>query len=408
MFKKFGIALVLLLGGAAGAQEAPISFGLCYDLTAAYSIITPQVAQAVKDLAKLKNIKGGVEGHPVNILLKDQGGELQRAVACYKEMKDQGAIAFDFYSTPIAKGMIGRLMDAGDIMLQPVVGRGDVGDGTVFKTVFQMAPTYWSQIANIVSYIKKQEGGQLKNIKLAFMYVDNGFGQEPLPVLEQLSNLEGFELLTYPVTPPGTDQTAIWSKIRRAKPDWIVHWATGDQYAVAAKGLETIGFATDRYFVGGWFSGIDMNNAGAERSKGILQSAYINIDPKLPLVREIMSELYDKGEGSGDLKNMDVNYFTGLAIYSNWIEGAELAIKNDGWPITSTSYKKALESLVNYDANGLMAPQTITASDHEGGGRTRIQQWDGERWNAVTDWYSDYRDIVRKLMESSAKGFTTK
>jgi len=56
-----GIAL-LLGASAASAQQAPVKFGLCYDLSKAYTFVTPQIVQAAKDYAEILNAKGGLEG----------------------------------------------------------------------------------------------------------------------------------------------------------------------------------------------------------------------------------------------------------------------------------------------------------------------------------------------------------
>ncbi len=78
-------------------------------------------------------------------------------------------------------------------------------------------------------------------------------------------------------------------------------------------------------------------------------------------------------EGAGCLCNFQVS----LRPAS---EAARKAAEAEGLPITPTSYKAGLESLEGYDANGLMAPITVTAEDHGGGGKTRIEMWDGETW----------------------------
>ena len=123
------------------------------------------------------------------------------------------------------------------------------------------------------------------------------------------------------------------------------------------------------------------------------------------LFKEIMTELYDNGQGSGPIeKTQDVFYNTGLAMYSIMFEAARNAVELEGLPITPTSYKAGLESLKGYDANGLMAPITVTAEDHGGGGQTRIEMWDGEAWVRQTEWISEYGDVVWDVVkESSAK-----
>ena len=85
-------------------------------------------------------------------------------------------------------------------------------------------------------------------------------------------------------------------------------------------------------------------------------------------------------------------------------EAARKAVENEGLTITAKSYKAGLEALDGYDANGLMAPITVTADDHGGGGKTRIEMWDGEAWVPQTDWIAEYTDVVWEVVkESSSK-----
>ena len=150
---------------------------------------------------------------------------------------------------------------------------------------------------------------------------------------------------------------------------------------------------------------VDINNIGAEAAKGIKRGTNVAGGSNHPVIQEIIKELYDKGKGNGDRKNLeDVYYNTGLAIWSIAVEGARLAIKKDGWPLTPQKIKDGFESLKNYDANGLMAPVTVTAHDHGGGGKTRIEMWDGAKWVSQTDWIAGFSDEVWKVVkEESAK-----
>jgi len=66
-------ATALALGAQASFAAEPIRFALCYDLTKAYTFVTPQFAQAAKDYAALTNLRGGIEGNPVEIIVQDHG-----------------------------------------------------------------------------------------------------------------------------------------------------------------------------------------------------------------------------------------------------------------------------------------------------------------------------------------------
>ena len=56
--------------------------------------------------------------------------------------------------------------------------------------------------------------------------------------------------------------------------------------------------------------------------------------------------------------------------------------------MTPAKIKDGLESIKDYNANGMMAPVTVTAQDHGGGGKTRIEMWDGSKWVPQTELIS--------------------
>jgi len=64
--------------------------------------------------------------------------------------------------------------------------------------------------------------------------------------------------------------------------------------------------------------------------------------------------------------------------------------------------KLAKGSFEGYGANGLMAPTTVTAKDHGGGGKTRIEMWDGKAWVPQTDWISEYTDVVWEVVKKNS------
>jgi branched-chain amino acid transport system substrate-binding protein len=387
-----GAATLLLASQPALAET--IRFALCYDLTKAYTFITPQVVQAVKDYAAVLNLKGGIEGNPIEIIVQDHGNEPQRGIECYERVKGQ-AVTIDLLSTPVSRAVLPRAMKDGEFMVQALVGRGDAVDGEVFKWIFPLGPTYWGQAANIVSYAKKQAGGSLKGKKIAFLYIDYPFGQEPIPVLKELEKREGFELQLFPYPLPGSDQSSAWSQIRRFQPDTIIHWGFSAMHSVAAKEAKRNGVPLDKVVTVNWFNEVDLNNIGAAEAKGIRKSTVVVSGTEHPLLKEITRELYEKGKGNGDRKFLaDTYYNTGLAIYAPIFEAARLALKADKGPLTAEKMRKAMESVRNYDANGLIPALTVTNKDHGGGGKTRIEMWDGTKWVPQGDWFSDYTDLV--------------
>lgn len=400
-----GLALLAASTHLASAEE-PVRFGLCYDLSKSYTFVTPQIVQAARDLAALTNQKGGIAGHPVELVVEDHGNEPQRGIECYERLRRQGVMIFDFLSTPVARAVLPRIMKDRNILLQSLVGRGDAINGEVFPWVFPIGPTYWGQAANDVAYIKSMEGGDLKDTKIAFVYVDYPFGQEPIGILQTLAELEGFELGLFPYPLPGNVQSSTWTQVRRFNPDWIISWSLSNMHVVASREMQRSGIPIDKYIAVNWLNEADIKNIGEQRAKGIKRGTNVVGGQDIPIIQEIIRELYDKGKGSGERSAMnDVYYNTGLALFSVAFEGVRHAIDNGGWPLTPEKIKNGFESLENYDANGLFAPVTVTEKDHGGGGKTRIEMWDGTKWVPQTDWIFAYEDLVWEIVEKESAEF---
>jgi branched-chain amino acid transport system substrate-binding protein len=396
-------AAMLLAGMLPAAAQEAIKFALCYDISKAYSFVTPQVAQAARDYATLLNQKGGIGGHPIEVIVRDHGNEPQRGIECYEELKREGVMVFDFLSTPVSRAVLPRISKDGNIMLQSLAGRGDAVDGEVFKWVFPVGPTYWGQAANDVAYIKQKQGGTLKGVKIAFFYVDYPFGQEPIGILKTLAAKEGFDLQLFPYPLPGNDQASAWTQMRRFDPDWIISWSLSNMHVIASREMKRNGIPISKYISVNWLNEIDIKNIGADAAKGLKRGTSVAGGQDHPLIKEIITEIYDKGKGAGDRKNLDdVYYNTGLAIYSIAFEGARLAVEKGGWPLTPEKLKAGLESIKDFSANGLMAPLTVTPADHGGGGRTRVEMWDGTKWVPETDWIAGFSEEVWKVVKESS------
>jgi len=399
-----GLALAGML--SAQAQAQPVKFALCYDLSKAYTFISPQVSQAVRDHAQILNQKGGIEGHPIEILVQDHGNEPQRGIECYEKMKREGAIVFDFFSTPVSKAVLPRAMNDGNVMIQAFHGRGDAVDGEVFKWIFPIGPTYWGQAVNDIQYIKTKSNNKLKGVKVAFLYIDYPFGQEPISILKTLAAREGFDLQLFPYPLPGNDQASAWTLLRRFNPDWIISWSLSNMHVVASREMKRNGIPMGKYIAVNWFNEVDLANIGADTAKGLKRNTNVVGGQDHPLIRQILKDLYDKGKGSGERKYLnDIYYNMGLAIYSSVFEGARLAIKQYGWPLTPDKMRRGMENIRNFDANGLMAPMTVTAKDHGGGGKTRIDMWDGAKWVPQTGWFSAYDDLVWEAVKKDSAEF---
>lgn len=392
--------------GPATADETPIKIGTALDFTAVYTFVTSEYSQGQRDYAALINARGGINGHPVEVLVTDTGNQPQRGIEAYEGFKGEGAVMVDFLSTPVSRAIVPRALGDQVNVMTLFHGRSDAADGEVFPYIFPMTPAYWSQATVIVQYIEQQEKGDLKGKKIALVGIDSPFGREPLPVFEELAKRLGYEFSFFPYPSPGTEQSSVWTQVRRFQPDWTVLWGAGGGQPVAVREAIRNGIPLDRVLSVIWLSETDMNVVGADATKGILRFEGVAYGKDLPVIKAIEEEVIAKGNGSGPAENVGSSYYNiGVASMALVLEGARLALEKDPGPLTPEKLKAGLESISGFTADGLLPPITLTAGDHQGGGQGRIAQWDGTQWVPQSDWSAAYQDIVWELIHKNAAEF---
>jgi branched-chain amino acid transport system substrate-binding protein len=55
-----------------------------------------------------------------------------------------------------------------------------------------------------------------------------------------------------------------------------------------------------------------------------------------------------------------------------------------------------------------MAPLKLSCSDHSGGNKVYVQQWDGEGWKKISDWFAPMNDVVRPMLVKAAEEYVSK
>jgi len=399
-------AAVLAAAGGAQAQDKVIKIGLAEDFTAVYTFVTSDYNQGQRDYFTLINERGGIKGYKIQADVVDTANQPQRGIEAYERMKNEGAVLVDFLSTPVSRAVVPRALKDQVNMLTLFHGRSDAADGETFPHIFPMTPLYWSQATNILQYVKDQEKGNLKGKKVALVGIDSPFGREPQPIFQALAEKEGFELGLFPYPSPGNEQSATWTAVRRFQPDWTVIWGAGGGQTVSLREAIRNGVKLDRLLSVIWLSEVDTEIAGKDAAKGVLRFEGAAYGKDSAVIKAIDTEVVAKGKGAGPAAKVGSSYYNiGVAGAALVAEGIRLALEKDPGPLTGAKLKAGLESITNFDAQGLIPPVTITAKDHQGGGKGRISQWDGSKWVPKTDWYAASQDLVWDLVRKNAEEF---
>ncbi len=377
-------------------------------------------ANAARDFALLiEKRDGGINGVKAVYEECETQYNTKLGIECYEKLKGKGSTGATIIN-PASTGLTYQLIPKSSVDKIPIMtmgyGRTAAADGRVFKWVFNFPTTYWSQASAFVRYIGQESGGldRLAGKSIALIYHNSAYGKEPIPVLEALSEKYGFELRLIAVDHPGQEQKAAWLQVRRFQPDWILLWGFGVMNQVAIKEAAANGFPMER-MLGVWWSGTESDVVPAgDDAIGYKAGTFHAPGSDFPLFQDIVKYVYD-----GDFEEARRNYW-GEILYNrtilNYVYGAE-AVRTAmaRWgnkAMTGEQVRWGLENLnvteerfAELGLEGFAKELKVSCEDHESGGSVLIQQWDGSKWNLITDWIEPMRDVVRPMIEKAAAAY---
>src|SRR5438309_12077837 len=221
MLIVLAIGAALWCAGSAKAQQKEVMIGMQCDRTGATQITGVVLCPAMHDYYNLINASGGVEGYKIKVDEIDNEYKVPAAVEAYQRHKQEGAVLMTLYGTPMTVALNQRLEEDKIATTSPGFGISAAADGNRYPYLFPIAATYWSQGAAAVQFVKDKLGGDLKGKKIAYVFYDNPAGREAIPILEDLQKVEGYELRTFAVPPPGVEMGAqVLDITQRYRPDF--------------------------------------------------------------------------------------------------------------------------------------------------------------------------------------------
>lgn len=371
-------------------------------------------ADGKQDYLKLVNARGGVNGVMLSFEECETAYDTAKGVECYQRLKKRGggAAGFDTQSTGITFAVGDR--SAHDQMPIITVGYGlsQSADGKVFEWNFPMLGTYWTAADAIIQDILAREKGSLKGKKIALVYHDSPYGKEPIPLLEKRAEKEGFSLTLLPVTAPGVEQKSTWLQVRKLRPDYVLLWSAGVMTPTALREAQATGYGRDRIY-GIWWAGSDHDVQDIGRNaRGYRTVTIHNTAGHDRVHEEVRQQLYDKGQGTGQVEGLGTMAHTrGMVISMLQVEAIRTAQEKFGkgkvmssgqvrWGMENLDLSQ--ERLEELGFGEILKPLQTSCSNHMGSDWARIAEWDGARWQVVSDWYQADPALVKPLVDDYA------
>ncbi len=397
---------ILAFGGGQALAQKELVFGLQCDRTGPTATVGTALCPGYHDYIALVNGKGGVEGFKIRVIEVDNEYKVPPAMEAHERFKKEGAVLEGLFGTPQTAALNKKLEEDKILGTSPGFGTASAADGKRYPYTFPIAASYWSQAGAAVAFAKERLGNNLKGKKIAYLFYDNPAGKEPLPIFEDLSKSEGFELRTFAVPAPGLEMGAqVLDITSRYRPDFVITHLFGRAPSVSIKELKGKGYPLSKVIGFVWGSAeadiIAAGGMGVAEGYNTIQFAGVGKD--FQVIRDI--EAMYKAQNKPAPKEMDstVYYNRGVFIAALHVEAVRNAIKAKGGAApTSEEVKKGMESVKGFTLGGLVPPMEITEADHEGGGWVQIWTVKGGKLVRSKDWFQGFREVIKKHLATEA------
>ncbi len=248
------------------AFAASIKVGAILAETGPAAFLGGPEVRSLRMLAERINSEGGVNGHSIELIVKDSGGSPERAISFAKQLiEEEKVLAIIGPSTSGESLSIKRVCETGKtIMLS--CSAADVIVQPVLPHIFKVAPSDGFAAEHIFKSM------QAKGIsKIAVLSANDGFGKAGKEQLTAHAPAFGISILAEEVYDKNaTDLSAIVAKLR-ANPNIqaVVNWSIVPAQSILAKNIRQAGWQIPLYQSHG-FANIKYAEAAGPAAEGIM------------------------------------------------------------------------------------------------------------------------------------------
>jgi branched-chain amino acid transport system substrate-binding protein len=265
-FMLSAAALALAASSQAGAQgKEPLRIGALLAVTGPASFLGAPEARTLEMLVEDLNAKGGVDGRRVELVLKDTGGNPEKAISFAKQLIEEDRVF----------AIIGPATSGETIAVKPIAeeaktillscAAAEVIVNPVLPHVFKVAPK--DSYAAEMIFRRMQKMGVKR---IGMLSSNTGFGKAGKEQVEKLAPAHGIEIAVSEVyDKAATDLTAEVTKLKAAGVQAILNWSIEPAQAIVIKNARQIGLAVPIFQSHG-FANIQYAKAAGAAAEGVM------------------------------------------------------------------------------------------------------------------------------------------
>ncbi len=276
-----GGVLAMVPRGELSAADKPYKIGALFSVTGVGSFLGEPEKKTAEMIVEELNKNGGINGHPVELVLYDDESDTAKA-----NLKFKNLVKTDEVSVVVGPSRTGEslaIVSAAEEAQVPLISCASsykiVTPIESRKWVFKVAGSESHVVGKIYDHMKS------KGItKIGIMCDSTGFGAAGKEELVKLAPEYGITIVADETFgPKDTDLSAQLTKIRGTEPQAIVNWSIGPTQILAVKNWRELGMSSiPLYQSHGFGNRKNLELAGGAAEGVLLALARVNVGPLLP------------------------------------------------------------------------------------------------------------------------------
>jgi len=245
--------------------KAPIKVGAIFAVTGGASFLGAPEAKTAEMFVEKVNDAGGINGHKIELIVKDSAGKPETAISLAKQLIDEDKVlAIIGPSTSGETMAIKNICQEGRTILLSCAAAEDIVNPVasyVFKT-----PQKDSDAARRIFQVMKAKG----ITKVGVIASNDGFGTAGAKQLAAIAPQSGIAIaVSETYDKAETDLTGVLTKIKGQDVQAVINWSIVPAQSLAAKNMKQIGLDVPLFQSHG-FGNIKYVEAGGEAANGTI------------------------------------------------------------------------------------------------------------------------------------------
>lgn len=398
MFKKglFNTLLVLMLtialgiSGCAGqgsdqTSKEPIKVGAIFDLTGATADVGTPYGDGVKGFVAWKNANGGINGHPIELTSADYAYKVDQAEQLYTQYVTEGVVVFMGWGTGDTEALRTKVA-ADKIPFMSASYSAALLSMADAPYNFLIGTSYSDQAIIGVTWALEdwKKAGNSGAPNIALIHHDSPFGQAPVEDAKAFAEKNGAGFMSLPMPKGATDYVAELAQMQTFGANYVIVHTVSSPAAVLAKDIKAQGLSSKMKLIAlNWAADENFIKLAGDAAEGVIGTIPFT-PPSSPVPGHDEADKWLKANGSS-LAEKGLHFTQGWWTMAVMSEGIKRTL-DAGKPVTGENIRAALETIQNFDTQGITSPISFSPTSHKGNSSLRLYQVTSGQWAQLSDF----------------------